>query len=235
MSDYKYQGRELEAFQHAKRWRAYFSSTIAPHIRGAVLEVEAGVGATTRLLCDGRQDCWVGLESDRRLAERLQASLAKSPLPIPSSVVVGTLGDLSSMDQFDTILYIDVLEHIQNDQQQTHRAVEHLRRAGKLIVLSPAHSWLFSNLDRAVGHRRRYSKAALRAIMPYDVREVRLIYLDSMGMLASAFNRLLLKSSRPTPRQVRFWDSALVRMSRWVDPLLGHRIGKAVLGIWEKR
>ena len=51
---FKYQGDELELFQHAKNWKKYFSRQIKPFIKGNVLEVGAGIGATTLLLNDGK-------------------------------------------------------------------------------------------------------------------------------------------------------------------------------------
>lgn len=60
------------------------------------------------------------------------------------------------------------------------------------------------------------------------------MYLDSVGLLASAANRIFLRSARPTLFQVRLWDRFFVRCSRLLDPLLGHSIGKSVLGVWRK-
>jgi SAM-dependent methyltransferase len=234
VADYQYEGTELEVFQHALRWKAYFASKIRPYLRGSVLEVGAGMGANTRLLCDGNQAHWTALEPDRALAERMRQSLAAQPLPVPTDVRVGTSSDLAAADRFDAILYVDVLEHIQGDGDELGRARDHLTGRGALIVLSPAHQWLFTDFDRAIGHHRRYSARSLKKVGPTDLSLEKLIYLDSVGMLASATNRLLLKSSRPTLGQIRFWDSVLVRTSRLVDPLLAHRVGKSVLGIWRK-
>ena len=64
---------------------------------------------------------------------------------------------------------------------------------------------------------------------------VRLIYLDSVGMLPLIANRLLLRQSLPTLKQILFWDRLLVPQSRYVDRLVFHAIGKSVLCIWQKR
>jgi hypothetical protein len=61
-----------------------------------------------------------------------------------------------------------------------------------------------------------------------------MIYLDSAGMLASSGNRLLLKQSMPTLRQILFWDRYLVPVSRVLDRLVLHGFGKSLLGIWTK-
>jgi protein-L-isoaspartate O-methyltransferase len=59
-----YVGTELELFCDANNWKAYFRDLLAPYPGGDVLEVGAGVGATTRVLCDGLQTSWLALEPD---------------------------------------------------------------------------------------------------------------------------------------------------------------------------
>ena len=135
----------------------------------------------------------------------------------------------------DSILYIDVMEHIAEDRQEMAKAAEKLRPGGHLIVLAPALQWLFSPFDAAIGHHRRYSKKSLLALAPHTLEPVRARYLDSCGLLASAANRWLLSTAMPNPRQIRFWDGVLVRLSRAADPVLGFGVGKTVLGIWKRK
>ena len=71
MNEFNYVGSELEVFAHALKWKAYFRSHVSSYLVGDVLEVGAGIGATTRLLCDGLQSRWVCLEPDRNLADRI--------------------------------------------------------------------------------------------------------------------------------------------------------------------
>src|SRR5262249_19659327 len=136
--------------------------------------------------------------------------------------------------RFDAILYIDVLEHIEDDRGELARAAERLNAGGALIVLSPAHPFLYTPFDAEIGHFRRYTRASLRAAAPDSLRIGKLKYLDSAGMLASAGNRVLLKASMPTEKQILTWDRMLVPVSRVIDPLLMGRVGKSVLGIWTK-
>ena len=145
------------------------------------------------------------------------------------------LGDLSTLDSsrlFDAILYIDVLEHIEDDSAELRRAAAHLSPGGALIVLSPAHPFLYTPFDQAIGHYRRYTRQSLRAAAPRNLRRDKLIYLDSVGMLASLANRLLLDQSMPTAAQIHIWDTYLVPCSRVMDPLFFGAVGKSVLGVW---
>jgi hypothetical protein len=135
---------------------------------------------------------------------------------------------------FDAIIYIDVLEHIKDDGTELGRAASHLKPGGVVAILSPAHQWLFTPFDQAVGHYRRYNKAMLRAIAPQNCEEVRMVYLDSVGMSASMANRLLLQSAHAKAGQVLFWDRFLIPISRIADPVLRYAVGKSVLAVWRR-
>jgi 2-polyprenyl-3-methyl-5-hydroxy-6-metoxy-1,4-benzoquinol methylase len=142
--------------------------------------------------------------------------------------------DLSEHVRFDTILYVDVLEHIEDDREELAAATRHLRNRGHLVVIGPAHGWLFSEFDTAVGHCRRYSRSTLSAAVPELMTPRRLRYLDSLGVALSAANRLLLRSASPSRRQIAFWDQWVVPFSKRLDPLLGWRVGKSVVGVWQR-
>lgn len=229
-----YVGDELTLFAHATNWKRYFRDRIRAELRGAVLEVGAGLGGTTRILCDGLQRSWTALEPDPVLAEALRGEGARHPFAVPVTVVTGTLGALSANATFDTVLYIDVLEHIEDDAAELRRAAAHVSPGGAIVALSPAHQFLYSAFDARIGHFRRYTKRTFAALTPADFVLEKIVYLDAVGVLASAANRLLLRQSEPTLAQVKLWDRAMVRLSQRIDPLLGYRIGKSVLAVWRR-
>jgi SAM-dependent methyltransferase len=229
-----YEGTELDLFLAARNWKAYWSRRLRPHLGETVLEVGAGFGSNTPLLFGPAQKRWVCLEPDASLAARIPGHLKKYPWAGQIETRVGTLNDVPPVETFDTLLYIDVLEHIEDDRAEMRAALQRLKPGGRIIVLSPAHPWLFTPFDQAIGHYRRYTKSSLRDCTPPGARLVELDYLDSMGLLASGANRLLLQQSMPTARQIQFWDRWLVTTSRVLDPLLGFCVGKTVTGIWAK-
>ena len=232
MKPYRYVGEELDVFAHAHNWKAYLRSAIGPHLTGDVLEVGAGIGGTTRVFRDGGQRSWTCLEPDPRLAARLESSLADTPITVATRVTIGRLVDLAPTPAYDTILYIDVLEHIEDDGDELRRACALLKPNGVVVVLSPAHQRLYTAFDATIGHFRRYNRKMFRALTPAGTTLETLRYLDSAGMLLTTANRLLLRSGSPTISQVRLWDRWFVTASRRVDPLFGYRVGKSLLGIW---
>src|SRR5262245_17722734 len=228
----RYVGGELELFARAENWKGYFGALLRPYLTGDVLEVGAGLGATTQHLCEGSQRTWLCLEPDRTMADRLAEAIARGELPACCRARAGTVRDLAPDARFDAILYVDVLEHIEDDAGELATAARALRLGGALIVLAPAHRWLYSPFDRAIGHHRRYTRQSLARIEPRGLERVVLRYLDSVGLLASAGNRFLLRKSLPTAQDIARWDTLMVPLSRRLDPWLGFRLGKSVVGIW---
>jgi hypothetical protein len=166
------------------------------------------------------------------MAKGLQRAITNGDLPRCCRALAGTTCDLTVGSFFDAILYIDVLEHIASDATELLQSSRHLAPGGVLVVLSPAWPWLYSSFDAAIGHYRRYTKASLAAVAPNDLECVTLRYIDSGGLLASVGNRLLLHRAIPSARSIALWDGYLVPISRALDPLLGFRVGKSVLGVW---
>ncbi|MDE3166165.1 MAG: methyltransferase domain-containing protein [Acidobacteriota bacterium] len=226
--EFVYPGGELDVFARAVRWKAYWSRAIRRWVRGRVLEAGAGLGANTLLLQNPAVAAWHCLEPDPHLAAAAAAALAglKS-----CTVTTGTTADVAAA-RFDTVLYIDVLEHIEDDRAELQRAARLLNPGGSIVVLGPAHQFLFSPFDAAIGHFRRYNRPSLRACSPPGCRLEALFYLDSVGMILSLANRLLLRQSLPTPAQIAFWDRRVVPLSRLLDPLTARRLGKTICAIW---
>jgi SAM-dependent methyltransferase len=232
--DRPYEGKELELFATARHWKTYWSDKIGQHLGKSVLEVGAGLGANTSYLLGSKQESWLCLEPDASLIAQIPETLAHQSRRGIVKSFAGTLRDLPPGETFDTILYIDVLEHIEDDHAEMAAALAHLKPQGKIVVLSPAHPRLFTEFDRAIGHFRRYTRKSLRACTPPGSTLVDIYALDSFGLLASVVNKLFLHQSMPTLRQVEFWDRRLVPVSRWIDPFIGFAVGKSLVAIWQK-
>lgn len=226
-----YSGTELELFAKAVRWKAYWGRFARPHITGKVLEVGAGLGANMAVLQHPGVRSWLCLEPDPRLAAAIRA---RPDLPEAADVMTATIHDLPATPAFDTVLYLDVLEHIEDDAGELRAALDRLTPGGRLVVFAPAHNWLFSPFDAAIGHHRRYSRSSLRRAMPNGAPPLSARYLDSAGALLSLANRFLLRSPAPTQKQILFWDRRIVPVSRLLDPVLGFRLGKNLLMVWRK-
>ena len=98
------------------------------------------------------------------MAAQLSKEVRDGRLPPACEIRCGTTGDLAPDEMFDTALYIDVLEHIEDDTAEVARVCRHLAPGGHLIVLVPAHQALYTPFDAAIGHFRRYTMRQLLAV-----------------------------------------------------------------------
>lgn len=230
-----YPGQELKLFANATNWKKYFSGIIRPYIHGTVLECGAGIGATTKMLNNRACSEWILLEPDKEMAELLRNKIFRKELLPNCKVIEGTISAFDNKNQFDTILYIDVLEHIANDKAELEMAASRLNPDGHLIILSPAFQSLYSRFDKAIGHFRRYTKKELASLLPPTLNQRSLRYLDSSGFFLSYTNRVLLKQKYPTEKQISFWDKLIVPISKISDKVFNYSFGKSILGIWQKK
>ena len=241
---HQYLGFELDLFAQVTNWNAYIKSEIGRYIKGHVLEVGAGIGGITSIFFSGREESWTCLEPDKDLFHRLTKSLDNSPFEKKGEfpkAIKGNIDHPALNHKFDTILYIDVLEHIEdvlehieNDELEIIKAAQKLKKRGCLIVLAPAHQYLYSPFDTKIGHFRRYHKKRLFAMNPADTKLLRVRYLDSVGCLASLGNKIILRVGIPSKNQIILWDRLMVPLSRIFDSVFGHKIGKSIYIVWQK-
>ena len=234
MEKFIYSGNELNLFSSAKNWKSYWAHEIQPFLGESVLEIGAGIGSTVRTLEYKKYKTWVCLEPDEKLFSVIQREMKYGRLPGNLKAIQGTSSILNYRDKFDTILYIDVLEHIKDDKNELKQIQKKLSRGGKIIILSPAHNFLYSKFDEEIGHFRRYNKAMLRSVVPEGLQIKKICYLDSVGLLANLANKLLLRTKIPTYSQIQFWDKFMVPISRLIDSLIGYNFGKSIFCVLKK-
>jgi len=231
---HQYIGKELDLFAEAINWKLYISAKIIPLLGHDVMEVGAGIGSNTIALCSVNQTRWLCIEPDATLLTRLTNKLNSHPALSMVETRLGTIDHIHDNEFFDTILYIDVLEHIKNDKLELERAGKFLRHGGRLIVISPAYQWLYCPFDHALGHFRRYSKRTLSALTPPSLTLENIHYIDSAGLIASMGNFLFLRKALPTAGQISFWDKFLVSISVRLDTVLRYKFGKTIIAFWKK-
>jgi len=230
MDNFKYSGTELDLFEHATNWKKYWSSKIANSIKGNVLEVGAGTGSNTLLLFSNKKvDKWVSLEPDTILCNQAKSRIGSVTDSTKVEFLSCYTSALAPNEKYNSILYIDVLEHIENDYDELLTASRHLHEDGTIIILSPAHNFLFSPFDKAIGHYRRYNKKSLSDAIPKSLTINKMYYIDSVGLIASAANRFMLKSKMPNPTQINLWDKLMVPASRVLDLITGFSLGKSIV------
>jgi SAM-dependent methyltransferase len=230
---FSYQGSELPLFEKATAWKEYFSSRIKAFIRGDVLEVGAGMGENIVYLHNSEVTSWTSIEPDEQLFKKLEGKL--SSLAIKAKAFCGQTPDLGAEEKFDTIVYIDVLEHIENDSSEIERAYKLLKSGGCIIVLSPAFQSVYSSFDKAIGHYRRYTKGTLEQVKRgLPLKTIKSIYLESVGYLMLWLNRHVVKKEYPSEKNISVWQRFLIPVSKLLDKIIFYSFGKTVIAVWKK-
>jgi hypothetical protein len=177
---------------------------------------------------------WICLDPDANHVSHLIGLITAKKLPSHCEARCGVLADLAPGEFVDTIIYIDVLEHIEHDEEEMRVAATHLAARGHVVTLSPAFNFLYSPFDEAIGHYRRYVYTDARRLTVQSLALQAAFFLDSAGFFISAFNRLILRKSQPSVRDIKIWDKTIVPISVLMDKICGPVFGRSIVMIWQK-
>jgi SAM-dependent methyltransferase len=218
---------DLERLGTANRFFNWTLEEFDRYLHGIVLEVGAGLGTITRLLVESRPDLSVvALEPAGNLFGALASYAALNPRVAAHRQTVGEYL-AEPREPFDAIVYLNVLEHIADDEAELRLAARALRPGGALLVFGPALSWLYSELDYKAGHYRRYGVRGLREMVTAAGFEVvSLRYFDVLGVLPYYVVYRLLRRPGISGSTMWGYDRLLVPASR----LLQRALRKPPLG-----
>lgn len=129
---------------------------------------------------------------------------------------------------FDFIFLIDVLEHLQDDEEYLKKFYLKLREGGRIFIYVPARRELFSEFDKSIGHFRRYTKKELkRKVKDAGFMLEACHYHEFPGYLASAIHNILLQKKEPAPISLKLYDQIL-SISNFLENILPPPIGKSL-------
>ncbi len=200
--------RVLGDIANARNYNDWIFERARPHLGQRVLDAGAGIGTFTALAVAAGAEV-TALEPDPAFVARLTELEGINVIEAPAEAIPPGLGE------FDSILCLNVLEHVRDDEAALHGFHDSLRPGGALLLLVPAHSWLYGGYDRAAGHKRRYEARALRARLRtagFDVETLRHVNpLGGLGWLV----RVRLRRSHQ-------WPSGSFRTFDRLVPALRH-------------
>ena len=195
-----------------------------------VLEIGSGIGNLSAFLLDCER--LVLSETREEYLERLRARFAGRPnVDVVRLYLPNEHGALEGQ-QFDTIICLNVLEHVEDDAASLVAMRKLLRPAGRLVLLVPALPALYGSLDRALGHFRRYTRRELGSKFERaGFRVPHIEYFNLAGIPGWWFaGRVLRRRVIPTG-SLRLYD-ALVPLFR-LERMLPWRVGQSLIPIGE--
>lgn len=215
------------AHETSPNYLQWIADLLRPYLGQSVLELGAGIGSITERYALGRHV--VATDVSEECVQILQSRFEAS-----SNITVNHQ-DLRELreggERFDSIVMINVLEHIEDDTRGLARARELLSPNGTVLVYVPALNGLFGAWDRKVGHFRRYSKWRLRAVAEeagLDVVELR--YVNMLAIPAwFAFSRTDVEKNQRA--SLTIWDRTGVPVIRAFESRVRVPIGLNVLAV----
>ena len=139
-------------------------------------------------------------------------------------------------EKYDTILYLDVLEHIKQPKKELKNVFRSLKKGGKLILTLPAYQHLFSQFDKDVGHYRRYSiKTFLNEMRGINYSNLKNYYIDTIGYFLSLTSKIFLKKDYKSnfDKKIKIWNF-LIHISKILDFFTFYSFGKTLIIIVQK-
>jgi SAM-dependent methyltransferase len=213
---------DLECLAASRNFFDWVLEEFDAYLHGRVLEVGAGTGTITRKLIERYPDLSVvALEPADNVFARLDAYAALTQRVSARQQTLAEYQARADMG-FDAVLYVNVLEHIANDQQEIKLSTDALRQGGALLVFGPALEGLYSELDHKAGHYRRYSLPYLRRIVEgAGLRIVSLRYFDLLGVLPYLVVYRWLHHMDISSSTMWGYDRLIVPASRRLQRVLG--------------
>jgi phospholipid N-methyltransferase len=201
-----------------------------------ILEVGGGLGQITNELLKTKGDV-TSLEPDPVLFEILRTKYSQRVLLNVSQTTVGDFVDEPGVKaQFGSAVYVNVLEHIENDLDELTKTHELLVTGGKLVIFSPALPILYGSMDGLSQHFRRYSKTSLiSTIEKAGYKVIHAEYFDFVGIVPYFIMYRLLKIRSIGGGGMFIYDHLILPISTQLSKLSrGKLIGKNLLVVGEK-
>lgn len=228
MSKFKYDGFELEYFDSSNNFRNYQLSLIKKYlIKRKIAEVGPGRGGFVKYYKKYSKSLFL-IEPDRKLFRILKQKYYNKKISVKNSKIQNI------KNKFDTIMYFDVLEHIQNDLKEVLSAKKKLKKNGYLIFSVPAFQIFYNNFDKSVGHFKRYNKNDFNLISSKSNLKIeKIMYYDSFGLLLIILSKIFNVGNKNLEKNIKFWNF-FIPLSKIIDLLTFNKFGKSLLCVFKK-
>lgn len=230
--------KTLEIFAKAAHFNQWLYKSFSSYCKGNILEIGSGTGNISRLLLQEGNS--ITLSDINPGYCKILTSLFKHEVTLQGVYQL----DLSDPDfekknpqllnQFDTIVGLNVVEHIKDEHMVIRNAIKLLRHKGRIIILVPAYQGIYNSLDQSLGHHRRYRRKKLVLLLQSEGLEmVRSKYFNTAGIAGWWFFGSVLKRRIIPAISLKIFD-LMVPLLKILDWVSFRKIGLSVVAIAEK-
>lgn len=221
----------LEVIGQAKHYNNWLYSLIRPWLSGSV--IEAGVGTGNFLgffIKDKFSVTAIDIDSSYlRSVQRAYPGVVTYKYDLESLSVPTNL-----YYKFDTVVTLNVLEHVPNITQAIKNLHDMLKPNGKIIILMPAFNFAYCSLDKHLGHVKRYTHSEInKLLIKSGFTPLAHTYINPVGLLGWFIAGKVLKKPILTPGLIRIFD-LLSPTFLWIEKYIHFPIGLSVVCIAKK-
>ena len=225
---------DLRQMKFAKNYNYWLFSLLQPFLGNRILEIGPGIGNLTKHFIEYAEYI-EGIEPNPVCAELLlEAFRVHQKFSLQKIRVEDSDVELLTTKHFDTIVCVNVLEHINNDFDTLVQFKKILTVNGNLVLLVPATPWAYGPIDAAVGHFRRYSMKSLNTTLKkagFDL--VFSQYSNLVGLIGWTFNSRIRKAAKQNDFQIRVFDY-LVPILSCIERIIKPPLGLSIIAIGRK-
>lgn len=229
----KYKGyTTLEVLEGADRYNKWIAESIAPYIKPPALEIGAGTGNISCHFLNKK--ALVVSDSDPELVKILSKKFSKDR-NVRAEIINIEKKSSDNKEKFKTVYSVNVLEHIKDDILALKNMHELLDKGGRVILLVPAKKRAYTNLDKKLGHFRRYEKKELLTKLEeagFEVEKIR--FFNMLGLLSWIVrDKVSRDHTQLRPYQIRLFDS-VVPILRRIEPASIIPVGISLIAVAKK-
>lgn len=232
-----YAGKDLEAMSFAVNYHRWILSLFKPYLGERIVEVGAGTGSFSELLLEQRLQSLSLVEPSTDMYQQLCRHMesASPTVKTYNDIFENVADQIRSTERPDSIIYINVLEHIEDDVHELSVINKTLDAGGRLLIFVPAFRWLYGSYDRQINHFRRYTRTELeQKCVAAGFKVIASRYFDLLGVLPWWVKYRLMQSKNMEPGAVKFYDQRIVPIAKSLESRVTPPLGKNVLLIAER-
>jgi 2-polyprenyl-3-methyl-5-hydroxy-6-metoxy-1,4-benzoquinol methylase len=228
-----YVGADLEAMSVTVNYHRWILDEFRPFIGKRIVEVGAGGGAFSEMLLGENPESLALVEPSTMFAElsrKMAESADKAKLSLHHAVFQSAAAEIVDRGRPDTIVYVNVLEHVEDDLGELRAMHDALTPDGHILIFVPALMSLYSEFDKRIGHFRRYRKAELEEkCRKAGFEVVKSRYFDFAGILPWYLKFKIMRATDLNPTAVTAYDRIAIPFVRLFERIVPVPIGKNVI------
>jgi SAM-dependent methyltransferase len=220
----------LDELENSKNYSAWILELIGPHINGRIFEVGAGRGTYSTYFAEHGH--LTALEPSEAHSVALRERLKDYP---SASVITAQLNGAAAPGSYDTVVLLNVLEHIPDDHQALGDIYESLAPGGKMVLWVPAFESLYGKFDQRIGHYRRYRRSELLALVhKTGFQQVTAKYTNMPGFFAWWLVVRVLGQAPTAGRLAVIHDRYFVPIIRRVERVVRPPVGQSLMVVAQR-